>query len=100
MAVRMSRRARCSRFGDDFTIDLSAESGGFWTVESAYSSSFPLTFAVEESATRDATILTELFLDGVLVATVENGAASQSYVHVGAAILEPGRWLGVSTRSR
>ena len=70
--------------GDMFTIDLHAAGPNeFWQVDSEYSEFFPLTFAVEQSATRTGNISSSFLLNGLEVFSINEPGESQQFVHVG-----------------
>ncbi len=70
--------------GDDFMLTMSAAGDDFWSVDGTYDNVFaPMTFAVEEIATRAVDVTSTFWLDGVLVDTISEPGISESYVHIG-----------------
>lgn len=70
--------------GDSFDLDLHAANNDYWTLLANYNEFVPLSFGVNESATRTANITTEFLLDGAVVHSFSDVGVTQEFVHVGA----------------
>ena len=66
------------------SLDLHAANNDYWTLLANYNEFVPLSFGVNESATRTANITTEFLLDGAVVHSFSDVGVTQEFVHVGA----------------
>ena len=72
--------------GDTFNINLQAAGTGFWHVNAPYNVFVPLSFLVNESATRTANINTDFSNNGAIVNTITDTGIGQAKFHVGAQV--------------
>jgi hypothetical protein len=70
--------------GDTFNLNVAAAGTDFWKVITDYSVFVPLSFQVNESATRTSDISTNFLNNGSNVFNITDTAASQAFIHVGA----------------
>jgi hypothetical protein len=70
--------------GDTFNVNLHALGADYWHVNTNYNVFVPLSFSVDEGASRDADITTNFLLNGSVVDSTVETNIGQNFVHVGA----------------
>lgn len=70
--------------GDSLILDIHAASNDFWEVLSNFGAGgINASFLVQDGGQRTSNVLTQLFLDGILVDSLVQNSLVQSFVHIG-----------------
>ena len=69
--------------GDSFNLNVKAVGTDFWHVNTNYNVFVPLSFLVDEFASRTVDISTNFLNDGVIAYNITDTALDQSFIHIG-----------------
>lgn len=69
--------------GDSFNLNVKAVGTDFWHVNTNYNVFVPLSFLVDEFASRTVDVSTNFLNDGIIAYNIADAAIDQSFIHIG-----------------